>query len=54
MFLQSDIDKLNKLHQDINNRTENSIYDLIYLWEYLPKDIWSHYNQTSEGFNNET
>lgn len=25
MFKESDIDKLNKLHKDINNRTENSI-----------------------------
>ena len=54
MFLQSDIDTLNQLHKDIINRKENSIYDLIYLWEHLPKDIWHYYNQTSEGFNKET
>lgn len=54
MFLQSDIDKLNQLHYDINNRTENSTYDLIFLWETLPKEIWHYYNHTSVGFDNKT
>lgn len=54
MFLQSDIDKLNQLHQDINNHTENSTYDLIFLWETLPKKIWHYYNHTPNGFDNKT
>lgn len=54
MFSDSDIAKLNQLHQDIINRTENSIPDLILYWEILPREIWTYYNHTTQGFDNKT